>query len=285
MPHIKNDYVLRINNVLNYIRENLETPFQLKDLSSIGNFSQFHFHRIISAYLNEPLGSYIKRIRLEKGAQLLQFSSDSVTQISINVGYETLSSFSDAFSKQFGVPPVAYRKKHSSLSLSAKKDQPEKINFDFQPIIKWLPVTKVAFIRVMGSYQNESIGNAWSSLFKFAKSNNLIDEKTQLFGISYDNPEISENNKCQYNACISIENGIKPQGEIGIKEIKEGKYAIFTYKGNYERFPLIYDLIFKEWLLKSTYELREVEIFDRYLNTIFDSEPNNLLTQIHIPIK
>ncbi len=281
----KNNYLVRVNKVLSYIQNNLEKPFQLSELASVGSFSQFHFHRIITAHLNESIGRYIKRIRLEKAAQLLQFSKKSITEISISIGYETLSSFSEAFNKQFSISPSSYRVKHTKLNLIKKLDVPLKINFDFQPEIKSLPVQKIAYVRVFGKYDTKSIGKSWDTLLKFASKNKLLNEKTQLFGISYDNPEIAENSNYQYNACISIEKEIKPQGEIGIKEINGGVYAIFTYKGNHNNFAAIYKLIFKEWLLKSKYELRDTVIFDRYINTPIDTEPNELITQIHIPVK
>lgn len=283
--NIRNDYLKRINRVLDYIQENLERSFQLKELSLIGNFSSYHFHRIFTAHLHEPIGVYIKRIRLQKAAQLLQFSKNSVTEISIQIGYETLSSFSDAFSKYFGISPTAYRKNHNQLNLSGKMEMPSKINFDFEPEIKILPSKKIAFTRVFGKYNNLNISKSWDALFDFASKNKLMNNKTEFFGISYDNPEITDQNKCQYNACISIDKEIKPQEGIGIKEIQGGKYAIFTYKGDYENFGIVYQLIFKEWLLKSDYELRDSMVFDKYLNTLKDTEPNELLTQIHLPIQ
>ncbi|MCF6346991.1 MAG: AraC family transcriptional regulator [Flavobacteriaceae bacterium] len=281
----RNKYTLQIGKVLNYIEKNLEKPFQLSELSLIGNFSPFHFHRIISAYLGEPLGVYIKRIRLERAAQLLLFSNSSVTDISFGIGYETLSSFSAAFSKQFGVSPTTYREKDQAFYHPKKMEVPSKINFDFQPEIKSFPKTKIAFIRVFGNYETEKIGKAWNTLFQFASKNKLFTEETQLYGISYDNPEISKNNHCQYNACISLKKDIRPQGEISTKELQSGKYAVFTYKGDHTNFPIIYELIFKKWLLKSAYELRSTEVFDRYLNTPFKTENNNLMTEIHLPIK
>ncbi|UJH68524.1 GyrI-like domain-containing protein [Allomuricauda sp. SCSIO 65647] len=282
---IRDDYSVRINKVLNHIQANLESPFKLSELSAIGNFSRHHFHRIISAYLGEPLGGYIKRVRIEKAAQLLRYSDSSITEISELVGYDTLSSLSAAFHKRFGLSPTAYRKKYSTPKSLHMMDRPEKVNFDFCPTIKTIPPMKIAFVRVFGKYGHESIGEAWDRLFKFATGQGLMDEKTKMFGISYDNPEITENEKYEYNACISIEKDIKPEGEVGMKEMKGGKYAVFTYKGSYENFPLIYELIFKEWLLKSEHELRDTEIFDRYINTPFDTGPNDLLTEIHLPLK
>ena len=282
--NIQKDYSERINKVLNYIQDNIEKPFQLKELSEIGNFSQFHFHRIISSFLNEPLNSYIKRKRLEKSAQLLRFSKKSITEISYIVGYETPSSFSSAFKKKFGISPTNYKKKHKTISEFENK-KPEKINFDFEPVIKTIPSKKVAYIRVFGKYEKEKIGKAWDILFQFGKENNLLNKYTELYGISYDDPEMSDNKNYEYNACISIERNIKPNGKIGMKEIKGGKFAVFAFKGEYSNFNLIYQLIFKEWLFKSNYELRNAEIFDKYLNTLINVEPSDLTTEIYLPIK
>ena len=282
--NIEKDYSERINKVLNYIQGNIEKSFQLKELSALGNFSQFHFHRIISSYLNEPLNSYIKRKRLEKSAQLLRFSKKSIAEICYSIGYETPSSFSSAFKKKFGVSPTAYKKKYKSKISKTENKSPEKINFDFQPVIKTIPNKKVAFIRVFSNYEKAKIGKAWGTLFQFAKENNLLNKRTELYGISYGNPEISENENYEYNACISIESAIEPKGEIGIKEIKGGKFAVFAFKGEYSNFNLIYQLIFKEWLFKSNYELRNAELFDKYLNSLIDTEPSDLITEIYLPI-
>ncbi len=281
----QNDYSERINKVLNYIQDNIEKSFKLKELSEIGYFSQFHFHRIISSFLNEPLNSYIKRKRLEKSAQLLRFSKKSITEISDSIGYETPSSFSSSFKKKFGISPTNYKIKFNSSSSKIENKSPEKINFDFEPIIKVIPNKKVAFIRVFGNYEKEKIGKAWTTLFQFGKENSLLNKQTELYGISYDNPEISDNENYEYNACISIENNIDPNCEIGMKEIKGGKFAVFAFKGEYSNFNLIYQLIFKEWLFKSNYELRNAELFDRYLNSLIDTQPSDLTTEIYLPIK
>ena len=281
----QNDYSQRINKVLNYIQENIEDSFQLEKLAALGNFSPFHFHRIISSYLSEPLYAYIKRKRLEKSAQLIRFSKRTIAEISYSIGYETPSSFSSAFKKKFGMSPVNYRKTYNTSDIKIEKEKPEKINFDFQPIIKTIPNKNIAFIRVFGNYEKEKIGKAWDTLFRFAKKNNLLNNRTELYGISHDNPEISKNQNYEYNACIRIEENINPTDKIGIREIKGGKYAVFAFKGEYSNFNVIYQLIFKEWLFKSNYELRNAELFDKYLNTLRDTEPDDLITEIYLPIK
>ena len=50
------DYHERINQVLLFINNNLEEKLTLETLSSISNFSPFHFHRIMRAHLGESIG-------------------------------------------------------------------------------------------------------------------------------------------------------------------------------------------------------------------------------------
>ena len=161
----------------------------------------------------------------------------------------------------------------------------EKINFDFDPVIKTIPPSKVAFVRVFGNYDAQKIGAAWNKLFGFASKNHLLKPDTEMLGISFGDPEIAQEKTIEYNACISVDENVEADGEIGTKDLMGGKYAVFTYKGAYDKFSAVYDLIFKEWLLKSDYEIRDAEIFDRYLNSTEDNAPEDLLTEIHVPIK
>ena len=40
---------------------------------------------------------------------------------------------------------------------------------------------------------------------------------------------------------------------IGFKELKGGKYAVFTYMGPYEKIDSKYDDIFGEWIAKNVF--------------------------------
>ena len=66
-------YQLRINRVINYIKANLERNPGLDELAEIANFSKYHFHRIFRSQVGETLNDFIRRLRLEKAVQLLIF--------------------------------------------------------------------------------------------------------------------------------------------------------------------------------------------------------------------
>lgn len=70
----KEDYLRRINAVVEYINNHMDEEMDLKKLAGISHFSEFHFHRIFRAFQKETLASYITRIRLETAARLLCYS-------------------------------------------------------------------------------------------------------------------------------------------------------------------------------------------------------------------
>lgn len=63
-----------ILKVLIYIDENLREPLALKKLAKIAHISPCYFHRLFTVYMGESLADYIKRLRLERAAEKLQYS-------------------------------------------------------------------------------------------------------------------------------------------------------------------------------------------------------------------
>src|SRR5438045_9670746 len=65
------EYVARMHRVVEHIDRHLDEPLDLETLAGVENFSSFHFHRLFSAWMGETLGEYLRRRRLEIGAQRL----------------------------------------------------------------------------------------------------------------------------------------------------------------------------------------------------------------------
>jgi AraC family transcriptional regulator, transcriptional activator of the genes for pyochelin and ferripyochelin receptors len=54
---------------------------------------------------------YLRKLRLEEARRLLENGGMNVTEAAFAVGYNSLSSFSRAFSAQFGATPMHFLKK------------------------------------------------------------------------------------------------------------------------------------------------------------------------------
>jgi len=89
----RNIYFERINKVIYFINNHLDESLEVKKLAQLGNYSPFHFHRIMRAYLGESLGTFIIRIRMETAVTLLIHSNEAISDIAFKVGYENPSSF------------------------------------------------------------------------------------------------------------------------------------------------------------------------------------------------
>lgn len=77
--------------------------------------SYYHFIRLFRAVFGDtPKQTQIKS-RLERAKHLLIVTDRSVTDISLEVGYASLGTFSHVFADRFGIPPSAYRQRIRSV--------------------------------------------------------------------------------------------------------------------------------------------------------------------------
>lgn len=277
------DYNIRINRVLEYINNNLGEQMNIEKLACISNFSVYHFHRIIRAHLNEPLYAYIIRLRMEAAAHMLKHSNEPISNIAFKVSYDTTAAFTNAFGKKFGISPGEFRAGYIIEIPNENITIKQKFKIMKKPKIKEIKSQKVIYVQCKGEY-SESAKVAWDTLCNFMKKKKLWGFGTKFIGISYDDPTITETSKLRYEACITIKKVITPEGEIGIKEISGGKYAIFRHTGPYEKFSETYNYIFSNWLTNTKNELRNVPCFELYLNSPDKTKTENLKTDIYIPI-
>ncbi len=283
--NIRKDYYERINRVLLYINNHLGENLDVDKLAGIANFSSFHFHRILSAYLHEPLYSYIIRIRLDNAARLLRYTAEPVNEIAYKVGYDSPSSLTKSFKKRFGVSPVEFRDMHKELPAEGLLIRSDFSFIELKPRIKVIDNKKVVYVQTIGKYGDEDISKAWDKITGFVRKNKLFSWKFEGIGISYDDPRITEEEKCRYEACIAVSHEVKPEGEIGFKIIEGGKYAIFRFKGPYTNFTKAYEYIYSVWLPREGYELRNIPGFELHLNNPERTRAENLKTDLYIPIK
>ncbi len=285
-PDTVKDYFERINKVLLYINNNIEEKLDLEKLAEVSNFSIFHFHRIMKAYLNEPLWSYIVRLRLDTGARLLKMTEKPINDIAYSIGYETPSSFNKAFKKRFNVAPKEFRESEGFFNADGTFIMPPKnlIFMNIKPKIKEIKDKDIIYVQVKGLY-TERIGEAWKKLTDFASENRLWSFHTDFLGLGYDSPQITERENCRYEACLTVRKSINPHGEIGFKTLQGGKYAVFKYKGPYENFDNVYADIFNSWYPNSGEMLRNVPSYERYLTNPEKVKPENNVTEIYIPIE
>src|SRR4051794_33355979 len=89
------------------------------DLAKAAGLSRAHFSREFRAAFGESPHSYLLTRRLERAAALLRTTDNSITDVCLSVGLQSLGSFTTSFKRMFGVTPSAYREQFPPASQQA----------------------------------------------------------------------------------------------------------------------------------------------------------------------
>ncbi len=281
------DYRERINRAIFHIEAHLGEPMSLEELAKVASFSPYHFHRIFAAFTGEPLAAFIRRLRLERAAQHLLHLDAPVTEIALDTGYETPAAFTRAFVALFGRTPTEYREGREPGSLRGARPLALATNTEdstMTPDIRTIDPMPVLFVRRTGPY-HQAAGEAFGVLCQFAGPRGLLGPAARVIGISHDDPHVTDDSRLRYDACVTIARDVRPEGEVGQKTIAGGRYAVFLHVGPYEGFQKTYDQIFKAWLPGSGEKLREEPCFEMYLNSPDQVKPEELRTEIWLPLQ
>jgi AraC-like DNA-binding protein len=84
-------------------------PLDVATLARTALASEAHFIRSFKRAFGETPHQYLQRRRIERAADLLRETDRPVTEVSLDVGFRSLGSFSSAFADIMGEPPSAYR--------------------------------------------------------------------------------------------------------------------------------------------------------------------------------
>ena len=285
-PGTARDYQERIQRVLLHLQKHMDESLSLDGLARVACFSPYHFHRLFTAFVGETPGQHQRRLRIERAAWRLRHSREPVTVIALDAGYETPSAFTRAFRQHFRRSPVGFRRmKKPGPAVTPKPrpgPQPREKNMEHR--IEQRPERKVVFVRRVGRY-DKAAGEAWGAVCGFAFPRGLVGRSAEFIGISHDDPDITAEDKLRYDACITVERDVKPEGEVGVQSLTGGRYAVFTLKGPYTGLHALYQAIYGQWLPSSGCELRNDPCFEKYLNSPDKTPPQDLLTEIFIPIR
>lgn len=99
---------LFIKRLLNAIEEHMDdNTFGVSQLSTLLGMSRMQIHRKLNALTGHSATSFIRTQRLLRASQLLE-AGEPVSQVAYSVGFASLSYFTTAYKKQFGILPSHY---------------------------------------------------------------------------------------------------------------------------------------------------------------------------------
>jgi AraC family transcriptional regulator len=291
------DYKRRMLRVLVHIQGHLDEPLRLEDLAGLACFSPYHFHRIFKGMVGESVKEHIRRLRLERAAGQLKIGAAPVTHIALDAGYESHEAFTRSFRAAFGVSPSQFRSSRKGRTLPTA---PSGLRYaegkgasrfktalwrgkNMNVKIEHRNPVRVAFMRHVGPYSE--VGAVWDKLLPVLGKEGRLGGDTLILGICHDDPEVTPPDKIRYDACVTVDESFVPEADIGVQILDGGDYAVATHFGPYDKLGETYTRLMGGWLPRSGYELRSCPCFEVYLNDPQGTEPEDLLTDIYVPLK
>jgi len=293
-----NDYIERINKVIDYIETNLDTELQLDNLAQIACLSKYHFHRIFYSFTSEPLYSFVTRLRTERSAALLLSQNKSITDIAFSCGFNDSATFSRAFKKQFKMSASEWKKKKNSKihqDYKIKSSYTVDMNIGqkriFEPLKveeKFLHDMHIAYIRHTGFYAGDSklFQSLYKKLMKWAVSAGVVNyPETKDIVIYHDPLGITENDKLRISVGITIPENTKVAGEIGSLYISKGRYISCRFEVHNDEYGRAWTQVFRNILPQRGLQPDDGFCFEQYPPNCYNRENYSTTVDIYVPIK
>ncbi len=109
------DYLMKVQESLKYIEENLTNSISLDTLAKQAYFSTYYFHRLFQSIVGEPVMEYVRRKRLLHAAEALLNCDCNIIDIAFKYGFNSQDVFTRAFKRLYGVTPQKYRKLNKNM--------------------------------------------------------------------------------------------------------------------------------------------------------------------------
>lgn len=98
-----------IKNVILYIEENYQEKIYLQDLAGIANMNEQYFCRFFKNIIGKTCVEYMNEYRIKQARKLLERTSLSVTEVSMECGFNNIGNFLREFKKTTGSTPLKYK--------------------------------------------------------------------------------------------------------------------------------------------------------------------------------
>lgn len=111
------DWTSSFSKAINFIENNLLDDIGVNDIAKEVNISPFYFQKGFQTFLGYSISEYIRFRRLYLAAVEIRDQNASITDTAFKYGYETVESFTKAFSRFHGCNPSVVRKTKSAIKV------------------------------------------------------------------------------------------------------------------------------------------------------------------------
>jgi AraC family transcriptional regulator len=153
--------------------------------------------------------------------------------------------------------------------------------------IRVVPLTPIrtVMLKRLGPY--EDISSTFDQLFQWVEANNVPVMRT--IGVYWDNPEYTDAPSLRSAACVEVHPGFQITNNGGLhlqlEDIPGGQYSTARYQGPYEHLAAVWTTLttYTENTLKRSIK-ENAGAFEVYVNDASETAPNDLITDLYMPL-
>ena len=105
------EYVKKFNDLLDYIDKHYTEELNLEEIADSSGFSKYHFSRLFKQYTGFTFCDYLCYRRIKAAELLLSRQDLSITEVALQSGFSSISTFNRIFKQQKKCTPSEYRSK------------------------------------------------------------------------------------------------------------------------------------------------------------------------------
>jgi AraC family transcriptional regulator len=273
------EYRARLARALAYVQENLAEEVSLEGAAATACFSKYHFHRIFTALVGESFADYVRRLRLERAAILLQTRPAlGITEVALASGFSSPSVFSRDFSARFGSPPSVWREgrggrteepRASGRPWLDEASRGRSLGDALAPGCEGLEVRQLGpfhFASIMSTNgYGRAIEEAWGRLYRWAGPRGILGQgglSGLAAGLAWDSPGITAPERCRYSVCLPCPLGLEASGGVVFLDFPRRSYLVLSYKG--PDLSAAYDALYGKALPESGFEPEDAPALEFY---------------------
>jgi AraC family transcriptional regulator len=132
------------------------------------------------------------------------------------------------------------------------------------------------------------ISQAFEKLFGWLGQHHLLAAKVRMIAIFYDDPSVVAQEALRSKACAllpqRVEAAVTVSPPVAVAHVQGGEYVVLLHKGSYSGLPAAYAWLYGTWFPQSGREAAKAPGFEEYLNSPMEVAPDELLTEIFVPL-
>ena len=287
------NYIARLQRVLDYVDRHLDDDLNLETMSSVAAFSKFHFHRQFTAVFGLSAHRYIQLARMKRASYRLAYRDiQSITEIAMDSGYDAPDAFARAFRQRIGQSPSSFRKSpdweswlvafgplnNARSKFMTKTFTPEEV------IIRDVPSTPVAIMEHRGDPAR--IGSTIQRFIAWRKAVGLSPTTSPTFNVFRSEPQAASPADFSLDLCVGIDQPFEANCEqIKVGEIPGGRCAVLRVVGNTDNLEPAALYLYRDWLPASGEEARDFPLYCQRITFFPEVPEHEAVAELFLPLK